>query len=432
MARATSSLVLGLWATLLGAGVCSAQPATPKPGEPNPRFLELTNPKYYTVNSRLTVQAYQQKNPPKDQMPVIDQWQFQFAAIVFPMVKACASAFEDLQSPQNAKLTLDDRVMEQGPPQTIDQFPVGARYGLWNLNAGEGKMFTAREMGLTVSLPMVTHRTKYHDDAAAQVEWPAGPWPDEAASSFQPMSYVDHHPQFGPYDMESVKALIRDWTKGEDPKKLRPALLAKFLAGQVASHVRVSGKQFMAGPTGMLEGILLRGAPVTAKEGQGTPFELVCLLTAVYREAGLPARMVIGVKAGRSRKDLEFLDGKKGRDELHAWVEWCLYDETDKTVTWIPVDIIEIRASSSRRRGEFWNEPMRYFGTHDKLDDVVPLSFHFFPPTTVRSYGGSQTPAFWGWFVGPVSPGRAEQSLLFQVTSTPARAGQDRDGQRQR
>lgn len=432
LARRCSLLVAGL----IGAAALG-QPGTPgsgtpQPGEPNPKFLELTNPKYYTLNSRLSVMAYQQRNAPKDQSPEIDRWQFQFAAVVFPMVKECASAFEDKQSPASGKITLDDRTMDHGQPQTIDQFPVGARYGLWNLNAGDGQVYTAREMGLTVSLPMVTHRTKYHDDLAAQVEWPTGPWPDEAASSFQPMSYVDHDPQYGPYDMESVRALIRDWTKGQDPKKLRPAMLAKFLAGQVSSHVQVSGKQFMAGPTGMLEGILLRGAPVTAKEGKGTPFELVCLLAAVYREAGLPARMVIGVKAGKSKKDLEFLDDKKGRDELHAWVEWCLYDESDKTETWIPVDIIEIRSSSSRRRGEFWNEPMRYFGTHDKLDDIVPLSFHFFPPTTVRSYGGSQTPGFWGWFVGPVSPARAEQSLLFQVTSTPARAGQNRDGQRPR
>lgn len=417
------------------AGLAVAQPAGGKPGEPNPGYLELTNPKFYTVHSKVGIWSYEERTSRhlRDRMPEIDIWKFQAAVVVFPIPPRTASSYkDDPPNPVTSRLMFDDNVYDESA-QLITDFPVDAEYGLWQIESPSGGMVEGREMELQVHVPLVTHRTKYNDEAAATVDWPKGPWPEVAQSSFAPMAYVDYDLPNIPYSKEPIQDLIREWTGGNDPKKLKPAILAKFLAGKVLQHVQLSGDGTAHNQNGLIEGINLQGTDKTAIDGRGSPFDMVCFLTAVYREAGIPARPVIGVKAGKSRKDLEFLGGKNSsKDELRAWVEWCLYDERDKTITWIPVDIVEMRSSSSRLRGEFWNQPLRYFGTHDKLDDLCPISFHFFPPTTVRSYSSSGSPGLWGWFVTPQAPGRAVQALQFSVTSTAARAGQERDPEKRR
>eukprot|EP01026_Neomeris_dumetosa_P075133 TRINITY_DN7888_c0_g1_i1.p3 TRINITY_DN7888_c0_g1~~TRINITY_DN7888_c0_g1_i1.p3 ORF type:complete len:103 (-),score=6.30 TRINITY_DN7888_c0_g1_i1:59-340(-) len=67
----------------------------------------------------------------------------------------------------------------------------------------------------------------------------------------------------------------------------------------------------------------------------------------------------------------------------------------------------------------------RYFGTHDELGSIVPFTFHFFPPATVRSYSASNAPGFWGWFVAqPAAPDRgAFQTVRFDLKSASVGGG---------
>jgi hypothetical protein len=116
--------------------------------------------------------------------------------------------------------------------------------------------------------------------------------------------------------------------------------------------------------------------------------------------------------------------GSKGGPK--AWVEWCLYDEAQNTVTWVPVDIVEMRKTQSRLPKDYMDKPLKYFGTHDRLDDVMPFSFHFHPPTTVVSYG---SPGFWGWIVFPELPQNCNQSIDFRAATTSTRAGDERQEQ---
>jgi hypothetical protein len=230
----------------------------------------------------------------------------------------------------------------------------------------------------------------------------------------------------GPYDMNPIKELVKRWTSGKDPKTIKPLPLAKYLAGEVLGWVQPSGNGLGYNRIGQLEGIDLQGAPLTAERRRGSEFDMVCLLAAVYREAGLPARTVIGYDIGETKDEdrRNFLE-KKGSEDIRTWLEFALLDEGTGQLHWIPVDVVRLRKAGSRPPP--LEKEWRYFGTHDELDGMIPFAFHFHPPTTVRAYG---SPGFWGWLVTPKPPETAVQALSFSAWSTPKR-GSDQDRKRE-
>src|SRR5690606_9943540 len=91
-----------------------------------------------------------------------------------------------------------------------------------------------------------------------------------------------------------------------------------------------------------------------------------------------------------------------------------------RTVTWVPVDILEMRRKMPRPRD--LDQPWPYFGNHDNLEYYMPFAFHFHPPLAgVQAYG---SPGFWGWIVFPERPERADQSIYFNVITTPRRSNE--------
>lgn len=411
-------LVLGMLST---APLASAQAV--RPGESNPKYLELKNPKNWTLRTTINISAWDNARyrPQKTQFEQ-DVWTIKSAAVVFPLVQSSAASEADFKGIVS-RLTFDDRIVDD-QPQIITRFPVGAKYGRWDFLAQGTSTITIREMELQVALPMVCYETVFHEEEARKLDWPTEDWPPVVKSAFQPMSYVDHDPARGPYDMTPVRELLDRWTDGKDPKSIKPVVLAKFLCGQVVEHVQISGEGLAFSRNGLLEGIVVQPPPITAQRRKGSAFDIATLLCAVYREAGLPARIVIGYDAERQgNRNIEFLSDNRRGQLFTAWVEFALYDQSDGSVTWIPVDAYSIRRLQSRLPRNYLDRPLEYFGTNRDLDGITPIAFHFFPPTTVRSYGGSGTPAFWGWFVAPTPPERAWQFLRFEGLVTATRAG---------
>ncbi len=407
-------------------GVASAQRA----GQPNPRYLERKNPKGWIMDVDVVVRACDNSRS-RDRREPFESGTFNIsqAAVVFPM--AMTSASHDL-NPRKTRtsISFDDQDMGVSPRMEA-QFPAGANYAIWQIDPPGDQTIQAREMQAHAALAVTAYETVFHEDAAREVPWPQKNWPDVAQSTFLNTPYLDFQPGAGPqgvYDKAPVQDLLRRWTNGQDPRSIPPVVLAKWLAGQVMVHVQISGqgKTFSrrgAAPN-VIEGIQLQPPPITARRRRGTPFDAALLLCAVYREAGLPARVVIGFGfEDEDDKELEFLKGN-AEQTLQAWVEFCLYDERDGTVTWIPVDIVRMKRSlGNRLLDNYMDRPQKYFGTHDQLDNVVPFSFHFFPPTTVRSYSAANAPGFWGWFVAPTPPECAYQTIRFNLKSASTRGG---------
>ena len=381
----------------------------------------------WVFRGSVTVRSVTDTRVGQDEIATSDRWSLGTVAMVFPLITQTSSA-EVRSRAVDSTFTLNNSVVDERPT-FMNSFPVGAQFGRWDFVSPEGKQLRSGYARLQLEYNVTSYDTIYDDEAAEQLDWP-DEWPEIAQSSFEPMPFVDYEPGRGEYDMEPVERLIKRWTRGRDPKALKPAVLAKFLAGQVVQHVQPSGDGFAFDRTGIIEGI--RVPPVVASRRRGSPVDMAVLLLAVYREAGLPARLVLGIDAEDGERDGEFLEQGGGPPALRAWVEFALVDPRTRAIAWVPVDPVAIRKSSSRMPREYWTKPIEFFGSHDELDGVVPFSFHLFPPTTVRSYGGSGSPGFWGWFVTPTPPERAHQTLDLSVHSQVVRGGQQNQPRRRR
>ncbi len=334
--------------------------------------------------------------------------EFDTAAVVFPLLKGSASHAGGV-----ATGTLKvDGILASEKYETLTGYPAGTELGKWSFKDTFGSSVT-----LEVTQPVTCSRTTLNESAAEKLDWPKA-WPEEAQSAMARQWYVDLGAK-GPLDMTPVKDQLSKWMGGRDPKSLPPAKLAKFLAGQTAQLIQTSGPGVVYNRTSEIEGIDVHGALEALSAGKGSDVDLVCLLAAVYRQAGLPARTVFGYEWDGSRnKDRLFQ--KKGASQYRSWVEFALVDPTAKEpLIWVPVDVVAIRKTSSRV-GDL-NRPWKGFGTCDDFDAVVPFAFQLIPPTDVVAHG---SPAFYGWMVTPKPPENVTQAIRFDVGVTP-KSGED-------
>lgn len=408
--RMMACVAMGLVTVMAPAAVAQSYPPSP--------HMKLERQREWTLKVTVNLRAWEERD--RRGMPVVDPFEFEQAAVVFPFLESSGTHQVNLSALENGlpvgRVTFDDRVAATRP-EIKPGYPCGARLAIWHLAEKKG-----REIELQMEYPVVSYRTTFDEASAMQTPWPAEAWPTIVQSCFEPQMYVDFGPdasnkgELAPYDMEPVQRLVDRWTTKGKTRSQPPVVTAKWLAGKVVEHVQISGNGLNYNRIGQLEGIDLQGAAETATRGRGTEFDMVCLLAAVYRRADIPARIVIGFE-GAAEDDKEFLGGR-GRKELRAWVEFALFDEGSKTLSWIPVDVVAMRKQRSRLPSNFMERPLEYFGTSDDFERIIPFSFHFHPPTTVRAYG---SPAFWGWFVLPEANAKALQAVRFESQRTPQR-----------
>lgn len=377
--------------------------------KPDDRYIKPGSTNNWTLTVNVTARAW--KDTDEQGMPLNDIWKFDSAAVVFPVIAGTGSSKTDTGNVKGT-VRFDDRTAAT-TFKILTGYPSGTQLGRWDLTEKTG-----RELGLEVAIPELSWETVYDDAAAEKVPWPSGAWPPVAASALLPEWYIDYGPDergsMKPYDKKPVDDLLLKWTHGKDPRKVNPAVLAKVLAGEVVGYVQTNSNGLNCNNLGQIEGLDLQGVPITAAKGQGTEFDAACLLVALYRRAGLPARLVVAVEA--EDPDSHKIFKQKDKNKLRAWTEFALYDEAAKTLTWIPVDTTRRRKFSSRVPD--WSKPWKFFGTNDELDSMIPFAFQVHPPTTVRAYG---SPGFWGWLVMPEPPGRAIQAIWFMAQTTTQR-----------
>ncbi len=326
----------------------------------------------------------------------------------------------------------------------------GGAYGVWSF--GPAAEFVGNVV-LQFEFEARSWNTRLDEDAARAVAWPKGDWPAEAASSFAPMLFIDYGYD-DTYDTASLKRLVKEWT-GDQPKSQPPFVLAKWLAGQVAQRFQPDGQlaapdtiaanSVQAGRSlGAMQAVNVFGAQFAAEEMTGSPVDMVLLLTALYREAGLPARPVVGYVAGEAGGAAGF-GGRSDQPEIgpYAWVEFALYDETKpslgNSLTWVPVDILAMRAGNVGRRpfDQHWDG----FGSGEYFNQLVPIAYHLHPHNLPAvSYGQGQIsgararamggvrliplPSLWGWNLVPFTPICQHQTMSLSAT-TPSRSAED-------
>lgn len=329
------------------------------------------------------------------------------AAVVFPMLSATAGHRLELDASNKPRytgeLTFNSVVMDSQPTFT-DGYAGGTKLARWEMRDVEGNDCTLR-----VEYMMTCWETVFDEQLAATIPWPKGAWPAQAASVLKPDLFVQS-------DDPGIQELVKGFVEEHDPKSQPPSVLAKFLAGEVLKMVQPSGDGLDFNRDSTFRGFRLKGAAAMVAEPRGSPHDVACLLAAVYRAAGLPARIVIGFDrddAAGGGNDNPLLARQASQYNLRSWVEFALVDPFDSKVFWIPVDIVRLRKSSTRPPS--FDTPWPFFGTHSELSGVLPIAFQFHPPTSVTS----MSPSFWGWITTPET--FAMQSMRFSAIRTPQR-----------
>jgi len=362
----------------------------------------------WTLKVDVNVNAYVERDGKG--MPVSHDFNLATAAIVFPVLKDSAS-HKTYPATLTSKLTFNDVLIADKPAGFEDKYPCGTRLGRWEIKDKKG-----REVRLQVDIPMTCWQTRFDIKRASKLTWP-GTWPAVPMSTFTDLQSLGADKNGNPvvlinHAAENIKALVKKWTDGKDPRSVAPVALAQFLAGQVLEYIQPSGDGLSFLRNSGFQGFDLIGAEQAVATRRGTEQDVACVLTAVYRAAGLPARVVIGYDLSKERgDDANFLEKRSSSVPLfRTWVEFCLYEESSPKELWVPVDINRQRKISSRN-----SKNWKYFGDNDDLEYVLPISHQFHPPTTVISHGA---PCFWGWLTTPEAQ-VATQFIRFNSITTP-------------
>jgi hypothetical protein len=319
---------------------------------------------------------------------------FDTAAIVFPVPLSSAGHIAS-EATFESEIKVNSRVFPS-EPKFSNTYQSGERLARWDM-----RDIDAGKIQLHIEIPVTCWETYFNEAEAAKVEWPKGDWPTEAKTALEPVYLVEYANQESEI-AETKKMLdeLRDrWLKGRDPRSIKPVQLAKELAGHVLERVDPSAGDSVYGTMpGTFIGLLSMTVSEVLTNKRCYNLDPAPFLAAVYRNAGLPARVVYGFDMSEEKDKDGELNGK-GRSKLHAWTEFAVLDDKTGAVVWVPVDVIKMRKSSSRMQR--LDRPWKFFAANEDLTYTIPISFHLHPPTgvTVRSL-----PAFWGWLCTPETP----------------------------
>lgn len=390
-------------------------PSAP-PGPPAPVLtLDRTNQRDWTVHAQVRVfpAQYTALNP-RDILPS-PRFMLDRVDVLYPLLERSAWS---VGRPERLKGELRQDTV---PADTLPEVQGGFQ-GLSSVASWTCAPVNASNLWLLVDVSSTCYQTRIDERRARERAWPAAPWGPELALCLEDQAYID------PAD-PAIAALVRTWL-GNGPRNRGPYDTAKYLAGKVVEHYRVTlpgvdrGRRTpFSGLVGsrFTSSLLVAGSDIAARAGEGPPHDMANLLVAVWRAAGIPARLVIGLDVRESQQT-------ESGVAIRAWGEFFLAhpiegvndDGTPRRIgpldgEWIPFDVVRQRAFSSRApRLEYrW----QFFGHHEESDFVVPLAFHWFPPADATNAGG---PALWGWRPRPGNP-VADQSISFRAFETPRR-----------
>lgn len=339
------------------------------------------------------------------------------ATILFPMPLASSShgMWDDrlVGRLMIAGRTVVDR------PRLRDGYQAFERLAVWDVRNVE-----ANDIVIQMEVSMTCYETRIDEARAVRMPWPQE-WSPELAACLRPQLLIES-------DAPQVKDLLAKWMTqapgGSDPRKNPPYTLAKYLAGRVVSHYQpASGTRATTarGRSGLnysgvtVGGLNVEGAALAAANGRGPVLDSSNLLVAIYRAAGIPARLVVGYDLrAQEEKRLRGRPSDVQDNQTRAWVEFFLAGEGGVGGCWIPVDIQRQREFSSRPPN--LNQRWQFFGHHEDLDVMCPMAFHWLPPTPSVNQGPV---ALWSWI--PLPEGVVVQPDLRIEGRAAARRGDD-------
>lgn len=376
----------------------------------------------WTVRPRVQIFGPQPRSRSQFNLPETQPVVFEEALFVYPLIGETAGG---VPYPEEARVRLqldvragDDRRVVPDRDWPVNENVLTNVYRVMDGYQGPTDLMVLdvgpienTVLTLEAQLDVRLWETEIDEVRADAVEWPTDPWPPQLVSALEPQLFVEP-------DDPAVRELLGRFLNGEDPRSVRPYALAKHLAASVVNYIEFTesdrhavgrGSNVAIAQSVLVNGFGVHGAVPMAITGRGNRFDAPCLLCALYRAAGLPARLVIGLDARSQQPGNEVLP------EIRSWVEFALLDDDRDVTEWIPVDISAQRDFSSRAPA--LDRVWEHFGRNRELDTLIPISHHWHPPTTVTNDG---PPALWGWRPLPDIP-LIDSAVSFQAFQTPVR-----------
>lgn len=402
-------------AACLILAVASAAAAQQQFEPPALGLLETTNERDWTLTVQIgAVDVYRVNTPAGQPLP---PQTLSRLIVVFPLLEYTSTWVADDRG-FASELRSIDKVVDNDP-ELLTLYQAGARLAKWDATGTLSTDFFLefRQTGTSRSV-------SFDEDAARQIGWPSKGWPAIAATALEPQYFVDA-------GAPALQQRLDRWA-GRNPRRMPPVELAKSLAAKVINEFRVvSGISYETASNFGVGGFIVAPASFTAQNLKGSAFDLSVLLCALYRQAGLPARVVIGYDLGASAEGVDEIAARDNYEVcqladpnalplipiVRSWVEFYLYDEDAGKGEWIPVDVQRQQQISSRARP--LNQRWEFFGNQPCGDLLIPLSFHFIAPTTVATPGA---PSMWGWLGFPVTP-RIQHNFNVSAFATPRTTG---------
>lgn len=330
--------------------------------------------------------------------------------------------------------------------------------GNWLVNF----ILNPEQIEFALRAPVALHETRYDDARAAKIDWPTQ-WPEWVRPALGPTPYIpsdhpfvrevldqwtDSRPRSMPPavlakhlakrivdSVQPVDTGIATWPYGArwrgqisdpcdpilsaastrtEPRGSQPRPYAlRFADRRAAFQLRgfdVDDRRLFRTQDCFVPRIR---EPV--ETGRANPAVTANLYVALLRAAGIPARVLIGIELRpeelstvpdadlrRSpQQDLIVNDVRFTNRvaRVRFWTEFFLYDEAADRGEWIPVDLFRQRLESSRAPDI--DRPWRYFGNHDELDEIVPVTSAYTPADATMP---DWIPSLWGWRTEP-APG---------------------------
>ena len=369
------------------------------------------NQRDWTLNTEVRLHPYQYRALQQRNIQPTTRFNLNGLHVVYPLIPATGMSIPNFKKLES-KLEVGNVVVDE-EPRIVSGYQAGTNLGVWEA----GEMSNVNLIVLKLSTVTRCYETRIDEERAFQIPWPTEPWSDEIASCLEPQLFIESRDP-------RIRELVDEWTNGK-PRRAKPYYLAKYLAAKVLESYQPSGSIYETTGRGPIRGNItaafvsgyrVEGAVHAAVEGRGSPLDLANYLTAVYRAAGIPARLVIGFDVKKSNESAVSV--------IRAWTEFYLYDERHDVGEWIPVDIYGQRKFGSRAPAI--DQRWQFFGHNEEFDFIIPFAFHWHPPTAVTNLGA---PAVWGWIPEPDNPA-ADQEVRYYAFETPKRAEDMQDDQK--
>ena len=321
-------------------------------------------------------------------------------------------------APYDSRLWPDAPYVEK-QPELIQKFVPGsyAEYAIWQSGDIAGSY---RTLHYQMTSHIVSADTVFNDDQARTLAWPES-WSVEATAYLSPIVDTVGEP-VAEEGEQKIQQLLEFWTgEGVNPTDAPQLDVVKFLTGKVIEYYTVRGQatEYARRSTGggrpslvvsanTWGGFIVDSADKIAENPTGSRHGLAVLLTSVLRAAGVPARTVICINELETDPLIDTV----------SLVEFAMYDPERDQTFWVPIDVDRVRISGGR--SSQFKRKWLYFGTHDELSHMIPISYYFHPPARYRAYDLPLLYGIRGTSDESRLPDYMIQSLLVDPMVTPA------------